>query len=82
MSELSEEAISDYLDTMLWEGKAGAFGYQDGNDWIRVIRQAQHSSGSESNVVGLPMERLKDLLENFDSMAETIDTTNSDLPVL
>ena len=82
MSKLSDTAIAEYLDTMLWEGKAGAFGYQDGNDWIRVIRDAPHSSGSESNVVGLPMERLKDLLENFEAMAETIDTTNSDLPVL
>ena len=49
-------------------GMAGAFGYQDGNDWLTVIE------GSESNVVGLPMERLAELLENFDSKSETVDT--------
>ena len=48
----TDEQIEAYLSTDLWEGKAGAFGYQDGNDWVRVL------SGSESNVVGLPMESL------------------------
>ena len=68
MDELTPEMLDEYLDTMLWEGKAGSFGYQDGNDWIQVLNQ-----GSESNVVGLPMERLAELLENFDSLAETIN---------
>lgn len=67
MDELTPQMLDDYLDTMLWEGKAGAFGYQDGNDWIQILHQ-----GSESNVVGLPMERFSELLENFDSLAETI----------
>jgi septum formation protein len=75
MATLSEGMIRDYLETLLWEGKAGAFGYQDGNDWINTL-----GDGSESNVVGLPMERLKELLENFDSIAETLDTTESDEP--
>jgi len=77
MEPLSENMVRDYLATMLWEGKAGGFGYQDGNDWIRVVGR-----GSESNVVGLPMERLKKLLENFHAMAETIDidTTGPGLP--
>lgn len=68
MSVLSEEMLETYLDSMLWEGKAGAFGYQDGNDWLKVI-----NGGSESNVVGLPMERLAELLENFTSIAETVN---------
>lgn len=68
MEALNDQAISDYLDTMLWEGKAGAFGYQDGNDWIRIV-----NGGSESNVVGLPMERLKELLESFEESAEKIN---------
>ena len=68
MDELTPEMLEEYLDTMLWEGKAGSFGYQDGNDWIQVLNQ-----GSESNVVGLPMERFAELLENFDSLAETIN---------
>ena len=75
MSPLSEEMLENYLDSMLWEGKAGAFGYQDGNDWLKVVNE-----GSESNVVGLPMERLAELLENFAEIAETvnIDTNRPD----
>jgi len=56
MDTLSTKQIDDYLETGLWEGKAGAFGYQDGFPWLRVIE------GSESNVVGLPMERLAAML--------------------
>jgi septum formation protein len=67
MLPLSEEMLREYLDSMLWEGKAGAFGYQDGNDWLTVLE-----GGSESNVVGLPMERLAELLENFEQTAETV----------
>lgn len=52
MEPLSEERLAGYLESGLWEGKAGAFGYQDGNDWLRLI------DGSESNVVGLPLEAL------------------------
>lgn len=68
MQPLTAEQLETYLDTSLWEGKAGAFGYQDGNDWISVIGQ-----DSESNIVGLPMERLTDLLENFDSLADKVE---------
>ena len=75
MQSLSETMIREYLDTLLWEGKAGAFGFQDGNDWIEIV-----GGGSESNVVGLPMERLKELLENFHSIAETIDARQSETP--
>ena len=67
MQQISGELLDEYLETLLWEGKAGAFGYQDGNDWISIL-----GDGSESNVVGLPMERFSELLENFDSLAETI----------
>jgi septum formation protein len=67
MAKLSEEMLADYLDSMRWEGKAGAFGYQDGNDWLKVV-----GGGCETNVVGLPMHRLSELLEHFDSKAETV----------
>lgn len=50
MRAISEDELEKYLDTELWKGKAGAFGYQDGIDWITILE------GSESNVVGLPME--------------------------
>ena len=57
MHDLSDETIQVYLDTNEWEGKAGAFGYQDGLDWVEI------TSGSESNVVGLPLELLESMLE-------------------
>ncbi|MDR0521113.1 MAG: Maf family protein [Planctomycetaceae bacterium] len=50
MERISAQQIETYLDTGQWKGKAGGFGYQDGNHWIQI------RSGSESNVVGLPME--------------------------
>lgn len=56
MEVLAPETIEAYLDTDLWEGKAGAFGYQDGNDWVRIVE------GSASNVVGLPLELLARML--------------------
>ena len=53
------KTLDRYLDSNRWQGKAGAFGYQDGNDWVRVVR------GSESNVVGLPLELLERLLQTW-----------------
>jgi septum formation protein len=56
MDPLPDEQLEEYLDTGAWQGKAGAFGYQDGLDWVHVLE------GSESNVVGLPMELLRRML--------------------
>jgi septum formation protein len=56
MDRLSGAQIEEYLASGAWEGKAGAFGYQDRLGWIRVVE------GSESNVVGLPMELLEEML--------------------
>ena len=50
MQPISDSILESYLDTEAWQGKSGAFGYQDGNDWITILE------GSESNVVGLPLE--------------------------
>jgi septum formation protein len=58
MQPISDSDIEAYLDTELWRGKAGAFGYQDGNDWIVLLE------GSESNVVGLPMELFRTMYRN------------------
>lgn len=60
MEAISDRQLSDYLDTNLWAGKAGAFGYQDGLDWVHVVE------GSESNVVGLPMDLLARLIGEID----------------
>jgi len=56
MDPLSAREIEEYLDTGLWEGKAGAFGYQDRVGWLRIVE------GSESNVIGLPLELLAEML--------------------
>lgn len=58
MDALSDQEIEDYLASGAWEGKAGAFGYQDRLGWVRVIE------GSETNVVGLPMELLAEMLRD------------------
>lgn len=59
MDTVSDLELETYLATGGWEGKAGAFGFQDGLDWIQIV------AGSESNVVGLPMERLAEWLSAF-----------------
>lgn len=56
MDELTEEQLDQYIAGGQWADKAGAFGYQDGLDWVRVVE------GSESNVVGLPLELLAGML--------------------
>jgi septum formation protein len=60
MDGLSAEQLNEYLATDAWQGKAGAFGYQDGWDWLHILK------GSESNVVGLPMELLARTLNDLD----------------
>ncbi len=59
MKDLSDQEIDEYLETGLWVGKAGGFGLQDRTGWLQV------QEGSESNVVGLPMELLKRLLQEI-----------------
>ncbi len=56
MDNISDAQIERYLDTEEWIGKAGAFGFQDGPDWIHLVE------GSATNVVGLPMELLARML--------------------
>lgn len=56
MDPLSDAQVEEYLATGGWEGKAGAFGFQDGLGWVRILE------GSELNVVGLPMELLAEML--------------------
>ncbi|QDU88717.1 Maf-like protein YhdE [Pirellulimonas nuda] len=52
MDVLSDVWLDAYLASGQWEGKAGAFGYQDDLGVIRI------TSGAASNVVGLPIEDL------------------------
>lgn len=57
MRSLAPAERAAHLDSERWRGKAGAYGVQDRDPFVRVAR------GSFSNVVGLPMERLAELLE-------------------
>jgi septum formation protein len=54
--ELTSAERTQFLDSGRWEGKAGAYGVQDRDPFVSVVR------GSFSNVVGLPLERLAALL--------------------
>ncbi len=62
MRSLTNPERQAHLDSRRWEGKAGAYGVQDDDPWVRVAR------GSFSNVVGLPMERLEQLLRDLAGM--------------
>ncbi len=59
MDALSDRQLDEYLDSHQWEGKAGAFGYQDRLGWVHVL------TGSESNVVGLPLELLAEMMASY-----------------
>jgi len=56
MDVISDDQLDEYLASGLWQGKAGAFGYQDRAGWLHIV------NGSESNVIGLPMELLAEML--------------------
>jgi septum formation protein len=60
MDPLTDDQLERYVASYEWEGKAGGFGYQDGLDWVHILE------GSESNVVGLPMELLQRMLSKID----------------
>ncbi len=62
METISDDCLETYLDTNAWMGKAGAFGFQDRLDWIQIV------VGSESNVVGLPMDLLVRMMEELDAL--------------
>lgn len=56
MDPLTDEFLEWYLASGLWEGKAGGCGYQDERLPLRLV------AGSESNVVGLPLELIRHML--------------------
>ena len=51
-NDLSPSLIEEYVASGLPLDKAGSYGFQDGYDIVKSV------SGSESNVIGLPMEKL------------------------
>ena len=56
MDRLAPEQLTEYIESRQWEGKAGGFGYQDRLGWVHFV------AGSPSNVVGLPLELLAEML--------------------
>jgi len=57
MSEMSEDEIAAYVASGESRGKAGAYAIQEtGDRYVKII------SGSRSNVVGLPVERVAAML--------------------
>ncbi len=59
---LTDAERTSYLDSGLWQGKAGAYGLQDDDPFVTV------PSGSWSNVVGLPLERLAAVLFEYPNL--------------
>ncbi len=71
MDRLTDGQIDEYLATGAWQGKAGAFGYQDRLGWVHV------AEGSESNVVGLPMELLAEMIAEVQRPEDADDETGA-----
>lgn len=58
--KLTEEQIAEHITKGDWEGKAGAYGIQEtGDEFVERIE------GSYTNVIGLPMELVANLMERF-----------------
>jgi septum formation protein len=60
MGELSDEFLDWYLDSGMWAGKAGACGFQDERLPLKLV------AGSPSNVVGLPLELVREMLAGME----------------
>ena len=60
-ASIDAEEIDHYVDNYLPLDKAGAYGIQD---WIGVVA-IESIEGSYFNVVGLPMQRLYNILKKF-----------------
>lgn len=57
---LSNDDIEEYLDMEEWQGKAGAYGIQGA-----AMRFVQSIEGDYSNIVGLPVARLYQILKTI-----------------
>jgi septum formation protein len=56
MRPLTAAELDSYLDTNQWQGKAGGYGIQDPDPFVT------RSTGSLTNIVGLPMQETAELL--------------------
>ncbi|HTM56615.1 MAG TPA: Maf family protein [Pirellulales bacterium] len=64
MDPLTAAEIGEYVASEQWRGKAGGFGYQDRIGWLHIVE------GSESNVIGLPLELLAKMLAGGEEAAQ------------
>ena len=60
MGAIEGPLLAWYLESGMWQGKAGACGFQDERLPLRLV------AGSGSNVVGLPIERLRAMLNSIE----------------
>ena len=58
--KLTAGQIAEHIKNGDWRGKAGAYGIQETGDEF-----VEHIEGSFTNVIGLPMELVQDLLDKF-----------------
>ena len=58
MRLLTPDEVDAYIASRQWEGKAGGYGLQDNDPFVTC------TDGSPSNVIGLPMERVSQMLRN------------------
>jgi septum formation protein len=56
MRMMSRGDVDRYIESGMWQGKAGGYGLQDGNPFIKAV------VGCPTNVVGLPMSTTRQLL--------------------
>lgn len=61
MDTLDEAFLDWYLASGMWQGKAGACGFQDERLPLRLV------AGSPSNVVGLPLETVARMLAELEA---------------
>lgn len=60
MTPMSPDQLDAYIESGLWEGKAGAYGVQDHDD--QFVKRLE---GSFTNVVGLPKDLVMSTLASF-----------------
>ena len=58
-NSLTEDVLGGYLQSGLWQGKAGAYGIQDGYPLVEKF------DGDYDNVVGLPIKEIDDAIKEF-----------------
>lgn len=59
---LTDKQVAEHIKGGSWEGKAGAYAIQEGGDAF-----IERIEGSFTNVMGLPMELLEQMMEQFNN---------------